>query len=70
MFPKIQTFIGDCFDNVLLFMHKHFLYMCRFVKLHVEFPINVIRIEAPQKAQCYRFNIAVCDMCLSHMTVR
>lgn len=41
--------------------------MCRFVKLHVEFPINVIRIEAPQKAKCYRFDIAVCDMCLSHM---
>lgn len=41
------------------------MYIHRFVKLHVELPINVIRIEAPQKAECYRFDITVCDMCIN-----
>ena len=32
---------------------------CRFLEMRVKMPVNVIRIEAPQQAECFRFNIQV-----------
>lgn len=69
MSHKIHIFISEksiLFRFLIIDSKKSrfFLLLCvhRFVKLHVELPVNVIRIEAPQKAECYRFNVAVCDI--------
>lgn len=64
--------MSNCYYHEISISFRDWLYVyvcyCfRFLELRVSLTVNVIRIEAPEQAQCFRFNVEVGTSADCHM---